>query len=1018
MTSFVPYESAASGACRTKAATKNVKSRAWRFDMKALSKTFVLLLAAFGLASCGGGGGGSQGAFTPTPVDTIDIAPAATTISTNSFTTLVVTVKKQDGSVENDGTTVNASVTPSTIGTVAGKTGTAAGSTASNTLSGGKTTFNFSSSNQAGAATITISLPAGTNGTTTTATNSVTINVNAGNTQDSRLQLTATATTLPLNPYSIGDSQTAPYPGNFLGSPYISEVTVTWRHANGQLVSGTSCVNVSVAPTQVIQYSQLIGSGGSGCTIPTPTTGDLFHNLMGSGPVAVTGGVGTIYIHSSQVPGTGTLSVTATDPDNAQTLSSQLVFTVAGSGTTLPASISVQSSGASYVSNSGGQGSIITATVRDGSNAKVADPSGFNNVLFEVVGPANSDVRLSATNAAGQAVSGSSVSTITHSGVASVTVLPGSQQGPVQIRATADRGDNNVDNTIQDAVSATATVVVSDGKLFSLSITSPDTNAILVNRVSTDTGTGGGAIPPDPNATYSLTVSALATDRQGNAVLPGTQVRFGAIDAPQSNGFFSISGVSGNPQEGGTLFTANDGHFRTAGGGAGPGDTVIVFGKAVVGNDDLESAAKVAAINGDTSLNTVTPFNRNDTTGSSVDYGAVLPYIVGRAQSGNITSPASTNSFGVATTKLNYPISALGRAVAVWAQGTGTDAVTGGADVVTDADVLLFPGVAPASIVISPNPIPGDITIPVTACIFDALQSPIAGVHFDFRFDNLGIGSGKLDNISTAGTVPDATDASGCVTTSVVTTGIGTSSGSSGGPQLTFSLGSATASAPFVVSGDLILLAVPSILGGAGGDVTLQLLNSNGTPVPGIVITGSCSGDPSIGLKIPPGVTDANGKTTTTITANLDGVGGGKSGQCVFTTPTGSPTATVKLQGVDACLTSPAPPSCPPPTSTPQYALAVTLLVNNGTGSGTPYFGSVTSTPAGLAPPSCAMTNATTPATCSALFDKDTQVTLSPTLQGGATGVQWGGSCGTGTSLTVTVGMGGAKACTLTFTGP
>ena len=42
--------------------------------MRALSKTFLLLLATFGLASCGGGGGGSQSAFNATPVDSIAIS--------------------------------------------------------------------------------------------------------------------------------------------------------------------------------------------------------------------------------------------------------------------------------------------------------------------------------------------------------------------------------------------------------------------------------------------------------------------------------------------------------------------------------------------------------------------------------------------------------------------------------------------------------------------------------------------------------------------------------------------------------------------------------------------------------------------------------------------------------------------------------------------------------------------------------------------------------------------------------
>ena len=46
---------------------------------------------------------------------------------------------------------------------------------------------------------------------------------------------------------------------------------------------------------------------------------------------------------------------------------------------------------------------------------------------------------------------------------------------------------------------------------------------------------------------------------------------------------------------------------------------------------------------------------------------------------------------------------------------------------------------------------------------------------------------------------------------------------------------------PIVASGDLVLFALPSQLGGDGGNVTLVLLNGNGTPVPGVQLTGTCT---------------------------------------------------------------------------------------------------------------------------------------------------------------------------------
>src|SRR6201999_3721476 len=135
--------------------------------------------------------------------------------------------------------------------------------------------------------------------------------------------LSASTTTLPANPYTVGQEEADPFPGNFLGSPYITEVTVTWRHKNGDIVVGTSTANVSVTPTDVITYSTLddTTTGGTGT--------DQFHTLLGSGSVNVTAGVGTIYIHAGQKPGQGTLTVSALDPVSNQPVSAQLIITVA-----------------------------------------------------------------------------------------------------------------------------------------------------------------------------------------------------------------------------------------------------------------------------------------------------------------------------------------------------------------------------------------------------------------------------------------------------------------------------------------------------------------------------------------------------------------------------------------------------------------------------------------------------------------------------------------------------------------
>ncbi|HEU4663750.1 MAG TPA: hypothetical protein VFS55_06950, partial [Dokdonella sp.] len=456
-----------------------------------------------------------------------------------------------------------------------------------------------------------------------------------------------------------------------------------------------------------------------------------------------------------------------------------------------------------------------------------------------------------------------------------------------QIKATADRSDNNVSNGIQDPVSITVSVVVSDGKLFSITITSPDVNAILANTVSGDVS--ADIPPPDPDGTYSLTVSALGTDRQGNPVLPGTPIRFGSIDEPVGTfdsgataNRFLIAGGDGNPQEGGTGFTAPTGHFRTAGGGAGPGDAIIVFGKtqhgAPQGNEDLESALTVGRVNSETSLNTTTPFNNNDTTGSSVDYGPVLDYIVGRSNHGNITASAFTNDIGVAHATLNYTVETLGHIVAMWAQGDGTDRVTSGSRRVTDAVQLLYPGIAPAQLVAFPSPIPGNTTTSVTVCLADALNSPIQGVHIGFQM-NLGGGTGSVDDNGTSGTLDNTTGPDGCVDATVVTSGmpVSTSADSPSG-QITFSVGGATADVDIVVQlafisnggvGRVCTNSTP------GARATIKAFTTTGDPAVGVQIAASCSG-----LTVDPATatTGANGSAVFNITGTPD-----SSGTCTFT---------------------------------------------------------------------------------------------------------------------------------------
>lgn len=711
--------------------------------------------------------------------------------------------------------------------------------------------------------------------------------------QSGTFTLQATSTTLPVNVWGYQPIQ--------YGNPTQAEVTIIQRAANGTLISGQD-IHVSISPTNYAALSCLVD--GENC--------EDGNQLYGSVVIEGINGQASVFVNAQDTAGTAVLTVSGIDPNTGRTISASMNFVITSGVGQMPASVTLTPLPANvYLPSSGGNNtSQISATVLDGAGQLVPDPvtgnGGFDNIRFELVGEYG-DARLSTNSVAGP-VSGSTVTSHTVRGVAiaSLQVGDATPQVPLQIRATADRADNNVSNGIADPVTFTTSVIVSDGKLYSLTITSPNVNAILVNTVSGEVDPEGDIIPPDPDATYSLTVSALATDRQGNPVIPGTPIRFGSIDEPVGTfdagplaNRFLIAGGDGNPQEGGTLFTAPTGHFRTAGGGAGPGDALIVFGKtqhgAPEGNEDLESALTVQRVNSETSLNTASPFNNNNTTGASVDYGPVLDYIIGRSQHGNITATATTNEIGVAHATLNYTISTLGHVVAMWAQGDGIDRVTGESRRVTDAVQLLYPGVAPAQLVAFPSPIPGNTTTDVVVCLTDALSSPIQGINIGFQM-NLGGGTGSIDGNGTSGALDNTTGPDGCAVATVVTSGmpVSTSPDSPSG-SIVFSVGGATAEVDIVVQ--LAFISNGGIGGVCNGGTpsaraTIRAFTTDGSPAVGVVIEADCGG-----LTVTPSsaTTGTNGAASFTITGEPD-----ETGTCTFTAEGVAPiTANVVIPGAD-----------------------------------------------------------------------------------------------------------------------
>jgi hypothetical protein len=825
-----------------------------------------------------------------------------------------------------------------------------------------------------------------------------------------RIAAIAERTTIAVNSLSIPAS---------LGYPFATSVEVTRRDPLNRLVDGPISV-VSVSP-DILQLS-------------TPTNFSAIGSSIQPSTVA---GRANFFVHSLNKTGTAIIRISG--GDSGSFVTTELTFTVTGASNSAPSQVSISTDQRPLYSQGSGGNTVLPIAVRivDDNAQSVPDASaGVNNVFVEIVN-VQGEV-LVGRNAAGQTVERASFNARTLAGISNLVIRSGTRQGILQVKATADRADNNVDNGIQSPVSSFRPVVISDGKLFDLEITSPNVDAVIVNGVTPEIVVEN---PPAalPNGSYSLTVSALGTDRQGNPVLPGTPIEFGLIDHPtvgfplQGPGQFAIAGSDGDPLEGGTLFTAPTGAFLTAGGGVGPGDTLLVYGENSPGNRDLESSRKVARAISQTQLDVQanTRFNLNDdsTGGVAVNRGPVLPYAVGRATFANIDNNKLTNDQGVASTKLNYPASAIGRLTAVWARGIGeTPAGQVSPELVSDVENFAYPGVisegGSARFSASPSSVTSGVATSVQLCVSDGLRNPIAGVFPTF---NIQGGSGTVDGVIGNGRVRNATGTNGCTSASVSVVGAAGSTGGATTPSVEFRAVGQTANVTINAPAGARLLAIPERLGGSGGRVVLRLVDVQGNPLEGIQIFGTCTAGGAgggtgggVNVFIPPtlidlpGRTNAAGETSAGISAQLNAFGAPSSGECIFTAATG-PTARVLLQGIDECpfVFSPRPAGCPALPTAPTVALTIRLLLPNGNAyltSPTQPLVTVFANAGGL---NCTSTSATG---CVSTVRQGSTVTLNAAPSGTASFCRWTGEseC-TSVNSVISVNADTALTCNAIF---
>ncbi|MBL4773159.1 MAG: hypothetical protein JKX98_06040 [Alcanivoracaceae bacterium] len=903
--------------------------------MKKTILIFLLFVMVMTLNSCGGGGGGATGGgdvnnpppngFVLTLTPLVSSMPANTLgfpifVGSPFITQLDVRVRFADGQTAPDGTIVNLTTNnvnvaflsvPDDPDTTDVNEFTTIWVTQSDETAGGIATFFLHSGSTTGTAVYTASATSENR----TYTGALNFNITEGpDPTVQQLTVVAPRTRLPVNDQNI------PF---FNGTPFMMEADIQFRDIFGNFTNpasdddGISVVGVTVNPVSVVFFT----------TLDDPETEDINEFLvgLGQGPVNMNSGHGNLFLWSQNIAGTATVTVSAIEAVSGREFNTSFqIEVVNGIGPDQPSSVSLNNNGGVlYVNGSGGVNSQNLNITVNGGNLPVTDPQVNNIKLSLVTDGVNSGEKLTSTNVFGSVVQGTSINIGTVNGIANALVNSGSSPNAITVTATVDRADNNVDNGIQDAITIVTNYIVSDGVLWALELTSPALDSLTVNA---ETDTEGTINFQD--GTYSLIISAVATDKGGNPALPQT-LQFGMINSPivgypaNGAGTFVHSAQDGDPQEGGTIFTSVSGGFITAAGGVQPNDTLVVFGEESAGNEDLESAVTVAAINSQTSLSIVERFNRNDETGTVNNDLGIFPYAIGRAVDGNITATAVINNFGVATTTLNYPVSQLGRIAAVFVKGQG--AINNGVvKIVTDVEVTAFPGVEgfngqSSTLVVSPNIIPGNVgNIGFVVCIADSARNPLPGRSISFSYVG-GEGQGTIDGQNGFGVLDQSTNENGCAFGIVSTLGVLPGENTN---ELGFNFFSGTLTCDLTESDSSVCMEVvppsngilnanpSSFLGSGTVNITLTLFDGSGQPIEGVSIAGSCEQVDGglLAIVSGPTATNANGQSNVAVSVGLDAPDGGLSGICTFATAAGEPSVDVNFTGGDSCvLVSPSP---------------------------------------------------------------------------------------------------------------
>ncbi len=233
-------------------------------------------------------------------------------------------------------------------------------------------------------------------------------------------------------------------------------------------------------------------------------------------------GGASFHFHSYNEAGTAKITCSVTDPRDKQQKSASVDITVGGT-TGKPASVRINTEIPGYLGTKNNPNGILNqmamqAFVMDDANQPTASTSGANAQVRILSGTsAAQGARLVAGSQSGSVLQLSSIG-----GIATFSLLSGTETGAIYLELTADRYDNNVSNGITDPITAIYPVAVLEALTGAPVVVDVDLGDVIKDVPFTAFLTASGGLPP-----YTWSATGLPN---GLAVDASTGVLSGKAD--------------------------------------------------------------------------------------------------------------------------------------------------------------------------------------------------------------------------------------------------------------------------------------------------------------------------------------------------------------------------------------------------------------------------------------------------------------------------------------------------------